>query len=1282
MKLFVRLITSISFIFIALSAFSQKSYIRFEHLSLDDGLSQATVYDIVQDKNGFMWFATEDGVNRYNGYDFKIYHHDPKNPKSLSYKRIFSLYVDKKGTLWVGTLGGGLCKYNEATDDFTVYKNDPENPNSIQGDIIQSILEDASGNFWIGTAEGGLNLMDREKGTFTSWKNKPDSQNSLSHNVVRGMSQDEDGLLWLATNGGGLNSFDYKTNTFTRYAYDPNNPESLSDNELNSVYCDKKGKIYVATAKNGLSVLDKKTGKFTRFKNNPDNPNSIAGNQVMKIFEDSKHNIWLGTFSGLSLLTPENVAKSVFINYYYSAYDAFSISNNYIRAIYEDKQGILWFGTYQDGVNKYVRDNKNFTQYKNHINNPNSLINNTVRAFAANNNNQVWVGCNAGGLDLFDPVTENFTHLNLNLLTDAINCLLYDSLDNLWIGLGGGGLLQYNTKTKQTKKYTTNDKDKNSISSNYVKAMIADKNNNIWIATSGNGLNKFDPKTKSFTRFQSNKNDTTSLAEDKLMTLAEDKNGFIWIGYANKGLDKFDKVKGVVQKFRHSDKDHTTLSNNRIHVIYESRFSNKNYIWVGTGGGGVNKIDPVTGKIEYYTIREGLPSDIVYGILEDKNGVLWMSTNYGLCQFDPNAAMSDARCKRYNTNDGLQANAFSEGAFLKTTDGNMYFGGVNGFNVFNPLTVKTNPYIPPVLITNFMLFNKEVGIGENSVLKQNIIQTKHIDLTYSDYIFSFEFAALNYMNSGNNKYKAMLEGFDKTWTEYSGKRRFVTYTNLPAGEYTFKVQASNNDGIWNPEVTQIEIHISPPFWKTNIFYISVILLLAAGVYYYIRSRTTKLEEAKRILEEKVAERTAEIRQQKEEIMAQAEQLELTNKELEKLSIVASETDNAVFIFDENGDLEWVNDGFTRMYGYTFDEYIVNFPRNLVDISTNEHIRDAIKACIEEKKSIGYETSGITKEGKMIWVHTTLTPYIDSSTNKIKKMIALDTDITDMKTAEQEILKKNEEIMLQKDILQRQNEDIRGSIRYALTIQEAILPMKDVMDKIFDSFIIYKPKDIVSGDFYWFSDYYNKQINAHIAFMAVVDCTGHGVPGAFMSLIGNRLLNEIVNEQKVLEPAQVLELLSTKIVTALKQNTSDNNDGMDVCLCSLVKLDNGKTRVHFAGAKRPLYHWNKQNAEINVIKGTSRTIGGIRNRKSNEFPFVNNELILEAGDMIYLSTDGITDQNNSDRKRLGTDRLLDTLRKMAPLSVAEQETILTETLSQFQGTEQQRDDITFMGVKIM
>lgn len=441
-------------------------------------------------------------------------------------------------------------------------------------------------------------------------------------------------------------------------------------------------------------------------------------------------------------------------------------------------------------------------------------------------------------------------------------------------------------------------------------------------------------------------------------------------------------------------------------------------------------------------------------------------------------------------------------------------------------------------------------------------------------------------------------------------------------------------------------------------------------------------------------------EQKEKITLQAQELELINKELEKLSIVASETDNAVIICDAKGNFEWVNLGFTRLYGYTLDEVKTKIGSNLFASSTNQKIENDKQTCLTNKQSVNYESFIVSKTGDKIWVQTTLTPILDEN-NNIKKIVAIDSDIRKMKQAEQEILQKNEEITVQKEALEQQNEEIlaqrdelelmnakiigqnesiKSSIRYAQTIQQAILPNVDKLARFSDYFLIYRPKDIVSGDFYWFSEIAsNIPATKPSILIAIVDCTGHGVPGAFMSMIGNRLLNEIVNENQIHLPSLILESLNDKIMLALKQNESDNNDGMDVCLCRFDNVNETQVRITFAGAKRPLFYRKENDAAISVIKGDIRTIGGVHKKVLQSF--TNHEISLEKNDVLYLCTDGYIDQNDVSRKRFGTLNFLKLMKENRSLSMSAQSKLLKATIDNYQKGSEQRDDITVLGIKI-
>jgi len=482
-----------------------------------------------------------------------------------------------------------------------------------------------------------------------------------------------------------------------------------------------------------------------------------------------------------------------------------------------------------------------------------------------------------------------------------------------------------------------------------------------------------------------------------------------------------------------------------------------------------------------------------------------------------------------------------------------------------------------------------------------------------------------------------------------------------------------------------------------IVFIVFLILLVFLAFFIYRSYKIKKEINKKLKEKNIAisKQSAEIQQQKEEIQSQVEQLALINKELEKLSIVASETDNAVMIMDGKGNFEWVNEGFTRLYGFTLPQLITERGDNFLTTSSNsQKTKEVFQRCLRNKESVIYESVVVTRSNEKIWVQTTVTPIMNDLYEVIK-LVAIDSDISKLKEAENEIRQQSEELLaqrneleVQKNHIELQNESIKASIRYALTIQQAILPLESAMSKVFNYFLIYRPKDIVSGDFYWYHLIPGHEGKNDKFLVGVIDCTGHGVPGAFMSMIGSRLLNEIVIEKKVHHPALMLEILNKEIRMVLKQDQSDNNDGMDVCLCLFEKIyekdskniEKPKIKITFAGAKSPLFYYALSEKKVERVKSDRKPIGGIRATKHNE-AFTSQEIILNEGDMVYLSSDGFIDQNNAERKRFGTQKFTEIVERIAELSVKEQKTVLEKEMAIHQHREEQRDDITILGIKL-
>jgi len=613
---------------------------------------------------------------------------------------------------------------------------------------------------------------------------------------------------------------------------------------------------------------------------------------------------------------------------------------------------------------------------------------------------------------------------------------------------------------------------------------------------------------------------------------------------------------------------------------------------------------------------------------------------------------------------------------------------------FNVLIRKVNIKNDSVIFYGTFYEKNEISGVNVATLVQNKKLIPKIEYKFNSLYFSF--AAPFFIEELETEYSYLLENFDKTWSEWNDKTE-KEYTNLPAGKYTFKVKARN---VFEKEseIATYQFQILAPWYQTWVAYLLYFIIFVLFIYFVIKIYTRRLKSQNIKLEKTVDDRTKEIKmknveleqqkeeiqaqadnlieinnqlyQQKEEIESQAEQLEIYNVELEKLSIVASQTDNAIMILDELGNFEWINDAYTRMYGFTFNELIKYFGENIKGNKSEEWLINLINDCIDNKKTVEYEQNIITKNNENIWIHTTLTPILND-TGEIYKLVAIDSDIRKLKYAEREIQK-------QKDILQLQNQQITASIRYAKTIQTAILPMETQIAENFEHFIIFRPKDIVSGDFYMFI---SNVIDKHeYFFAATVDCTGHGVPGAFMSMIASRIINEIIKEKNIFETNKILDELDTNIRKALKQEFSQNNDGMDLCICRIEKFDNCKAVIIFTGAKRPLYYYKNGAEEVSILKADRKSIGG-RKQNIDVVFFTNQTIILDKTDIIYLSTDGLIDQNNEDRKRFGSSNFLRTLNNNKNQALDIQKNMLEKALNDWQQNCEQRDDITVFALKI-
>ena len=863
---YILLLIILHFRFFAADA---QSSVKFTHLTNLDGLSQSTAQAILKDKYGFMWFGTQDGLNRYDGYSFKIYRHEPKNVRSLRRSHITALYEDKQGILWVGTANGALSKYDRNHDSFIHYKESSGDFAGLSQKTVTSIYEDKQNNFWVGTF-WKLNLLDRKTGKVTQFGHDAADPSSISDDRVTSIFEDSKNNLWIGTSSG-LNLFNRETRKFTHYFHDSKS-NSLSHNHITVIKEDSRGRLWIGTA-GGLNLFDQRTGHFTVFKNDPRNTGSISNDRITAIEDEQDGNLWIGTGSSLEFF---EVDKGLFTHFVSDLSEPTTLlTNGNITSMLRDKEGILWAGTYQGGINKYDKYLTYFDTYRNKPSDGQSLSFNVITAFAENPDGDTWISTGGGGLNLWKKSTNQFVHYipdadNKNALSNWALLCLYQSKKNncLWIGTYGSGVDCYHPKTNSFRHYTKGSAAQQ-LNNDEVYAIFEDSRGYIWMGTNGGGVNMLDPVTGIITKYLYDPNKLNTLSGDFVRCFCEDKKGNIWIGTAS-GLSEFDPR---THSFIRYDQSNTQMESDIIYSLYEDETG---HIWAGTLGGGLNRIDPVTKNIVIYTTNDGLPGNTINSIVEDDKGNLWLSTNRGISCFNPRKK-SFQNSSLYN---GIQGFEFSQGAGLKTSKGQILFGGLNGFNSFYPGSLQANRNIPPVVITGFKLFNKTVSSrDDNSVLKQDITQTRELTLTYNQSIITFEFAALEYTASEKNQYSFMLEGFDKKWN--TGYQRTATYTNLDPGEYVFKVKASNNDGVWNEKVTSIVIIITPPFWKTWWFRIVALAMISSIIVGIYIARVRRVERMQKILEQKVRAQTIQLKLLNEEEHKARLEANLANEELEK-----------------------------------------------------------------------------------------------------------------------------------------------------------------------------------------------------------------------------------------------------------------------------------------------------------------------------------------------------------------------------------------------------------------
>lgn len=1142
---------------------AQYSPITFETISTQHGLSDNTVNCVAQDSKGFIWFATDNGLNRYDGYSILAYTHLPDDPNSISGNLIKSICVDRYGILWIGSLDGGLQKYDPIKETFTSYNfgKPGDVPNS--NDIF-TIFEDSKGRLWVGTYGGGLNLVERNhRGViFKYFTNNPKDSTSISSNNIRCITELSNGEIWIGTEESGINIIHPTTEDTDKITFEhidiTTSNNSPFDGAVMSITEGDSSNIWIGTWGEGLI-------KFNKQKSQLQSSTLLYPNDFSKIitsvlrFENS---LWVGTWgNGLYQI---NSDFSITGKWNKSVWHNENISENKIWSIYRDRNNTMWIGTNEGGVNRFNVYSKKFSAISRFSAERMSLPDNEVQCFAEMANGNIIIGTRRGGLNIYDINKNEISKYPIIDKSISILSLHIDKKNNLWIGTDGDGLIGYNLRTKQQKKYNHSISDTLSISNNAIFDIYEDSLGNLWLGTWGGGFSYFDTDKHEFHNYKIN---TKNLSQNVVLDIEADSKGTLWMASFGEGLINFNPITDKIVFYKHEELDKNSISTNILRQVYVDINDN---VWIGTNSNGLEKYDITLRKFVHFTEKSGLYNNKIEGILSDSSGNIWISSNTGLSML----ANNEIDIYNYGIDDGLQANEFSIGALFYSTSGYIYAGGINGMNIFKPGTITVDTVPPSIVVTDLKINNKTISVGEmvngTVVLRESITQTKSIDLSYKDKVISFEFSALDFTPNHKNKFAYKLDGFDENWNYATSNVRFAHYTNLDPGQYVFTVKGSNSDDVWNDEGVSIGINIAPPFWQTWWFYILTSISVVAAIYSFIKYRNLKLSKQKEALETEVGFRTKTIESQKSVLEHRLEELKIKSKELE----------------EKNEEIQLQN------------EVVLSYVK--------------------------------------------------------------------------EIESKREEVLQQK-------QEIIESIMYARRIQKALFPTKQYLDFVLDDYFIYfKPRDIVSGDYYWIAEKEGKTI------IVVADCTGHGVPGAFMSLLGISFLNEIVNKEISFKANEILNQVRSSVITSLNQTGQDDEakDGMDMSLCI---IDKDERIIQYAGANNPMYLFNK-DGEFSMIKADKMPIGIFL---GEEVSFSCQIFEYEPGDTIYMFSDGYVDQFGGEKgKKFKSTRFKSLLASIQDKNMRQQKMMLNKTINDWMAYPHpdgynnfQVDDMLVLGIRL-
>ncbi|MBN1340537.1 MAG: histidine kinase [Bacteroidales bacterium] len=815
--------------------------VRFSHTGREEGLSQSSVNCMIRDRDGFMWFGTQDGLNLYDGKKFRVFRSQPGDTGSLSNNYIVSLCEDEEGFIWAGTMTGGLNRFNKQTERFTVFRHS-EKSNSISENTVWTLLSDGKGRIWAGTGKG-LNCYEKQTGRFTVFLHRPADSASIASDMILSLFSSHRGDLWVGT-AGGLCLYHPDAGSFTRFP-NPYDKERPGANTIWAIAENHDGEMITGT-NNGLYLLPGNK----RFIPVPDFP-ATAGIIAWSVATQNNGPVWVGTDRGLFQLFQDERKSSV---YRHDPVDNYSIADDNVWCLLHDPAGFLWAGT-KNGISKTRPTSAGFRLLGSEPGEPLHLSSPAAMAILEDQYGYLWVGTDGGGLNCIDPEKTTVTvynSANSGLQNDAVWALAEDREGNIWIGNYGGGLHVFRRSAGLIYPLPAAEGNPKALGNNRILALLAATDGTIWIGTRGGGLVHYNPSSAIFTAWLHDASTEGAITGNTVLSLASDKQNRLWAGVFEGGLNLFDPETGKFTAFRKNTDDRSTLSDDNIWAIL---FDSKGRLWLGTQG-GLNYSTHPSEEMTFgcFTASDGLNSNTILGLAEDHQGNIWMSSFNGLSRLnidmftEGNTPVKETEdftglqplFRSYDSDNGLQGDEFNQGACHKGKSGTVYFGGTNGLSYFLPGDVKESSFFPPVVVTGIKVFNSEVlirpGTGETEtgrvklvksgrdyLLPKTISYIHDLVITYRESVFSFEFASLDYSSPYKNRYAFKMAGFDDEWN-YVGTQNSATYTNLDPGRYTLQIRGSNSDGIWNPGLTELNITIVPPFWQTWWFTVSVISL--------------------------------------------------------------------------------------------------------------------------------------------------------------------------------------------------------------------------------------------------------------------------------------------------------------------------------------------------------------------------------------------------------------------------------------------------------------------------